>query len=275
MQFEKGAGAPPKHQFPSEMYLSSSQFISSANGAYFYKVVARCGPRLLSIFDGNTEYTLGSNMKKKLVNGPSGFYVYSTMDEALNAKLPQNSALLISPRVILKCHVWGEMKVRDNIYQFSRLRPVEVIPCPSGYVNIPFNERQLTNTRLKFAREILPPFYSSRSISSGLAGRRRQDMEALVSNIRKMEQLEWTLKREQMNTRLTPGFMKIANDGIALSLKRHAQNEILNGNISFAPKSANGARSERPSTHGGNAMPGGAGAITAARRPQTAPFPSL
>ena len=76
---------------------------------YYYKVVAKTLGRLLSIYDGKTEYILGSTLHEKVQpNHKGGYYVYASLEEAIFADVPfKKGGLYIAPRTIIKCMCWG------------------------------------------------------------------------------------------------------------------------------------------------------------------------
>lgn len=102
-----------------------------------YKQVARVGGRLVSIFDGTTEYVLG-HVHQHPTGVPGGYYAYDTFDEAANARVPATSALRIAPRVVLACRAWGARyrhpRTGKTAYEF--LEPLEVLNMPLGYTAI-------------------------------------------------------------------------------------------------------------------------------------------
>lgn len=150
--------------FSSSSSSSSSRISHLSTARVFYKLVARCGPnQFFSIYDGKTEYILGSTMYQPIksddINDGNGFFVYSTPEEATNASLPDNSALFIAPRVLLKCMCWGDyITYNHNIYSFSYLRPLQIFPLDFGYLCTQFPQRKITTIQLNTTRKRLPIF---------------------------------------------------------------------------------------------------------------------
>ena len=77
-----------------------------------YKVVTNAGDKLVSIYDGKTEYWLGD--KKYAKRGAASwppidacYFVFPTRELALNTPLPEDSKCLKSPRVLIEVRVQG------------------------------------------------------------------------------------------------------------------------------------------------------------------------
>ncbi|CAE8583136.1 unnamed protein product, partial [Polarella glacialis] len=96
---------------------------------YFYKVVARVGGQLLSIFDGQTVYAVGRLLRQEVRPGHrGGLYVARTARDAVRATfhLPQRSRLLLAPRVLLRCEAKGPfLDYGQGKVAVSALLPVE------------------------------------------------------------------------------------------------------------------------------------------------------
>lgn len=96
-----------------------------------YKAVAVLGDgRMVSIYDGQTEYVLGQTVTAGTPhqghNG--GIYVYQTAAEARDAAVPPSSVLGRAPRLILRCRVEGAYCRYDNgKLAFARVTPLEVV----------------------------------------------------------------------------------------------------------------------------------------------------
>ena len=104
---------------------------------YYYKAVAKLLGKLLSIYDGKTEYLLGKTMHEEVIEGhKGGFYVYPNLEEAIFADVPnKKGGLYIAPRTILKCMCWGNRYEYDKgKLAFSYLIPVQDIGMPKGYI---------------------------------------------------------------------------------------------------------------------------------------------
>ena len=91
------------------------------------------GVRYVSIFDGVTEYVLGKTLVQRVrKNHGGGYYVYETVEQAQNAKVPDSSALIEHPRVILHVEAGGQYTTYDKgngttKYAFSRITPIAVV----------------------------------------------------------------------------------------------------------------------------------------------------
>ena len=98
-------------------------------GEHYYKAVAVVEGRYLSIFDGVTEYKLNQQVEDRARRGHGGgIYVYPTLEDALDARVPGGSALLAAPRVILRVRAEGKSCIYDNgKLAFSRVTPLEVV----------------------------------------------------------------------------------------------------------------------------------------------------
>jgi hypothetical protein len=104
----------------------------------YYKAVAVADDgRLLSIFDGETEYRLGETLHETARPGHNGgYYVYETRTAAEDAEVPSDSALRDAPRAIIACHVAGKCIRYDwGKLAFSRVTPLEVVPTPAPTVS--------------------------------------------------------------------------------------------------------------------------------------------
>jgi hypothetical protein len=91
---------------PSNVFKHVSPSLPSdspSSSRFYYKLVATCGPQLYSIYDGVTEYKIGEVCRQQAKkNMKGGYYVYETAEEAVQAKLPDNSALYVAPRALIK-----------------------------------------------------------------------------------------------------------------------------------------------------------------------------
>jgi hypothetical protein len=95
----------------------------------YYKAVAIApGPRLLSIYDGETEYCKGITVSDPARQGHAGgIYVYPSADAAADAALPWDSMLRCLPRAILRVRAEGPYCRYDNgKLAFSRVTPLEI-----------------------------------------------------------------------------------------------------------------------------------------------------
>jgi hypothetical protein len=102
-------------------------------GDDYYKVVAQAeNGRLLSIYDGETEYQLGVtlNGKRPLQCHHGGYYCHADPEDARDAALPDTSALLHLPRVLLRVKAEGAYTRYGQKLAFSRITPLEIVPMP-------------------------------------------------------------------------------------------------------------------------------------------------
>jgi hypothetical protein len=98
-------------------------------GDQYYKAVAiASGPRLLSIYDGETEYRQGVTVSDPARQGhEGGIYVYGSQDAAADAEVPSYSALYDAPRAILRVRAEGAYCRYDSgKLAFSRVTPLEI-----------------------------------------------------------------------------------------------------------------------------------------------------
>jgi len=92
-----------------------------------YKLVAVVGEgRLMSIFDGVTEYHIGQSLRQTAQqNHGGGYYFYTTEEKARNAVFPENAALREFPRVVLKMVAKGKRIKYEN----GKVSASQVTPC--------------------------------------------------------------------------------------------------------------------------------------------------
>eukprot|EP00892_Ulva_mutabilis_P007402 jgi/Ulvmu1/5033/UM021_0050.1 len=99
----------------------------------YFKVVGASDGKLLSVFDGVTEYCLGRWVRSKrgAVGWPpldSCFYACPSPDAAVAVSFPRNSKLYKAPRVLLQVHVTGKAyQGPDGMFAFSAVKPVRVV----------------------------------------------------------------------------------------------------------------------------------------------------
>lgn len=93
-----------------------------------YKALALDGDTLRSIFSGE-EYTLtGLKRERAEDDHNGGYYCYPTIEQALQADVPETSKCLNLPRVIARCEVSGRAVTYGN-GKIARtyLRPIEIV----------------------------------------------------------------------------------------------------------------------------------------------------
>ncbi|CAK9000280.1 unnamed protein product [Durusdinium trenchii] len=102
----------------------------------FFKIVALVNGRLLSIYDGVTEYAVGRILRSRaLPQHRGGLYVARTPQEALRAtfSLPQNSKLLLAPRMLLRCRVQGPTVEYNGKLAVSALLALHATPLADAF----------------------------------------------------------------------------------------------------------------------------------------------
>jgi hypothetical protein len=99
-------------------------------GELYYKMVARLEDgRLVSIYNGRTEYVLGQTLiEQARKEHGGGYYVYNSPQAARWAVLPTNSRVRNAPQVLLRLRAEGNYVRYDNgKLAFSRVTPLEII----------------------------------------------------------------------------------------------------------------------------------------------------
>lgn len=93
-----------------------------------YKAVAVVNGRYLSIYDGQTEYALGQELRQTAHQGHGGgYYVYPTAQEAALADVPDDSAYRHAEWIVLAVECAGSYcRYSNGKLAFSRLTPVAV-----------------------------------------------------------------------------------------------------------------------------------------------------
>lgn len=100
----------------------------------FYKVVAAVSnpARLVSVFDGHTEYNLGKTLLAK--RGSSGwapldccFFVYEDPQAALCAPFPKRSKSRQESRVLLKVRCSGRGYQKGDKFAFTSITPILIL----------------------------------------------------------------------------------------------------------------------------------------------------
>ncbi|CAE7662607.1 GPT1 [Symbiodinium pilosum] len=104
-----------------------------------YKVVAKVGNRLLSIWAGDrTEYTLGVTIRDEAgPNHSGGLYVCRTQGAALRHRVPaRRGGLFFAPRLLLRCRCEGPfVEYPGGKIACSALTPMDLQPVPLGYLH--------------------------------------------------------------------------------------------------------------------------------------------
>ena len=94
-----------------------------------YKLVARKGGKFVSIYDGETEYSLGQTVSQPARPAHhGGFYVFRTAEQALDATFPASSALKDATKALLL------VEAGDSCFEYqggkvacSSITPIEVV----------------------------------------------------------------------------------------------------------------------------------------------------
>ena len=118
---------------PSMQLLFERKWLTTfvSEPVYMYKVVATTlSGKLLSIYDGKTEYRLGRRQRAR--RGAASwppitccFFCYPSVHQAIAASLPAASRLRGQPRVILKLRCEGRAYVHNNRHATSGGRNVQ------------------------------------------------------------------------------------------------------------------------------------------------------
>ena len=119
-------------------YLRKAEPVSAnrEGGDDYYKLVAKVDGKLLSIYDGETEYQIGVTLTERARQDHNGgYYVYKTPEQAMAAPFPDSSALLDAERVVIKVkaegsycrYKAGRWDDRQDKLAFSRITPIEIV----------------------------------------------------------------------------------------------------------------------------------------------------
>lgn len=119
--------------------------IAKGSGTY-YKTVAVYGGRYWNVFDGTTEYPIGTTVYRKFTSDrSSGIFVYKTLRDAILASFPSESTFLGKRRVVLKVKASGGVRVIGNKLSFELIKPVDVV-C-----ELPRSKRVVTTALLQLS----------------------------------------------------------------------------------------------------------------------------
>jgi len=107
----------------------SNEVVEVQQGSgYFYKTVACHQGRYWSVYDGATEYSIGSSVYKRFTRDKkSGIFVHRTVSNSIQAAFPKESAFLYKRRVILKVKASGGVRIFGNKLSFEVVKPVAVV----------------------------------------------------------------------------------------------------------------------------------------------------
>ncbi len=98
-------------------------------GDGYYKAVALVDGKMLSIYDGKTEYRIGETVAQRpRQHHGGGIYVYPTLEQAMCPSLPRSAALADAHTVILRCRAEGSYCRYDNgKLAFARVTPLAIV----------------------------------------------------------------------------------------------------------------------------------------------------
>jgi len=205
-------------------------------GQVYYKVVARVGPKLISIWDGKTEYQVGVTMRhppvlmNPKVSAPPGYYLYASAEEALHADIPKTAALFVAPRIILKCLAWEQLptpplRSMQGSIIMRYVRPIEVMPLPFGAKNTNFTDSQLLRIKLKHAYDLAPAFVTDEMRNRHPYTTTTEDSRRLSKSIQTMQAHLDKERRGQLESQtLTEGLEKLADQSTLTALRRYVRN---------------------------------------------------
>jgi hypothetical protein len=111
----------------------------------YFKQVAVIQGRFFSVYDKDTEYTLGITLSQSVAKGhKGGFYVYSSAELAANAKIAMKmGSNWIFPRTILEVECWGNMIQYPRFKLcFEFIKPIQNIGFPNKYLISHRNHRE-------------------------------------------------------------------------------------------------------------------------------------
>ena len=117
-----------------------------------YKQVAVVDNRYLSVFDGRTEYQVGSRLEELAEpEHQGGYYCFETIEDAMTAFFPAHSKLLGAKKAIMEVSIAGasvlymtrkhgqDGKAIKTLqkYAYSEMEPLSIIPPESWPVGTP------------------------------------------------------------------------------------------------------------------------------------------
>lgn len=103
--------------------------VKRLGGDDFYKLVARLPDgRLVSIYDGETEYRIGVTLVQRArVAHKGGYYVHASRAEAEDTAVRGTDATRAAPRVVIRVRAEGSyVRYPNGKIAFSRVTPLEV-----------------------------------------------------------------------------------------------------------------------------------------------------
>ena len=138
-------------------YSSSIVNTLPPTARFYYKAVAVVededggGARFLSIYDGTTQYRIGTDLYQPMDDDDlgetcGGFFCYNSPEEVFNAIVPSNSVLKNAERAIIKCAGWGARRRFPNgKVCLEHLRPLSIHAFPRDFIDsAPVSMRGIT-----------------------------------------------------------------------------------------------------------------------------------
>lgn len=97
-------------------------------GEQYYKAVAVVDGEYISIYDGETRYQIGVEMTEApRQRHKGGYYVYTSLDDAMHVEVPAGSVAADRPRAYLRVRAEGRYCRYGNKLAFARITPIEVV----------------------------------------------------------------------------------------------------------------------------------------------------
>jgi len=104
--------------------------VSQGSGIYFKTVAVSCG-RYFSVYDGRTEYKIGTSNYKRFTSSTKtmcGIFVHRTVHQAIEASFPKESIFRYKRRVVLKVKASGAVRLHGpHKLAFEIIKPVAVV----------------------------------------------------------------------------------------------------------------------------------------------------
>ena len=128
-------------------YSSSVATTLPPSARFYYKAVAVVegedggGARFLSIYDGMTQYRIGTDLYQPMDDEDhgetcGGFFCYTTPEEVFNAIVPSSSVLKNAERAIIKCAGWGRRRRFPNgKVCLENMRPLSIHAFPRDFID--------------------------------------------------------------------------------------------------------------------------------------------
>ena len=127
-------------QLLHDVHVSSSNtsciIAFTPQSTVYYKLVAVIGNRLYSVYDGTTEYIIGTTLHydnsgdRARSDNYSGYYISSTIIDALTTVFPAESKLIQCPRALIQCNIGSDVKPISshmNHYISNSITPTRIL----------------------------------------------------------------------------------------------------------------------------------------------------